>query len=275
MMRGSISSPSDSILKLDWAESKLIALQSSIKNFARSNKPFFRAEQNPQLNEGTLWAKQSGSCPPEFGLLAGDIANNARCALDYLVYKASKLVPGSPARRKLKFPITNDCSWWNPSNTRIVLNDVDPMLVDVVESFQPYNGLGADDPLFLLHEINNSDKHHTLRTTMAIIRHQSFGLTKPSLAARGFNLVSAVPGARLSIDGHSVEFLGTGEIGEQETPVIRFRGAPGRPFDLEFNAQLTTEIRFGHGQGLIDGRELVQTFRNIIDRVNEVVGKFA
>ena len=116
--------------------------------------------------------------PPEWGLLLGDFAHNARSALDHLAYRVVMLGNGIH-REQTQFPIL-DVPWKWPETAAYRLGGASERHIGIIESFQPYHrhdsqgwhsGLQAiEDPLSILSRLANVDKHIVLNATPAAIR---------------------------------------------------------------------------------------------------------
>jgi hypothetical protein len=115
--------------------------------------------------------------PPTWAITLGDFAHNARSALDHLAYVVV-LANNGGVDEWTQFPIVL-CPWeWQEQADRMVGNASDRHK-SIIESFQPYHQVdfsgfhdvwsAIDDPLALLHRLNNIDKHRVLNATPAAI----------------------------------------------------------------------------------------------------------
>lgn len=116
--------------------------------------------------------------PPEWGILLGDFAHNARSALDHLAEALVVANTGQPGTSKTQFPIVVSPFDWPGQLYR--LEGVSERHVRMIESTQPYRRTGfqgwhtgpaaLDDPLALLNRLSNVDKHRVLNATPATVR---------------------------------------------------------------------------------------------------------
>jgi hypothetical protein len=109
---------------------------------------------------------------PEIAVVIGDIFHNLRSALNYLLIAAS----GTPANRRtsVQFPIFTEDPYdtTDPKRDKKMLaiwnrclKGVPDPVIEIVRSLQPYSRL-PDQPyvdlLWMLEEVNNTDKHRQL-----------------------------------------------------------------------------------------------------------------
>lgn len=95
-----------------------------------------------------------------------------RASLDYLVYELSP--PEVRKKRKTQFPIfteESDFKKYAPSMIEGITGDNR----DVIERMQPYNqtNVAANDPLAILNELSNRDKHRLLIPMIAAVDRMS------------------------------------------------------------------------------------------------------
>lgn len=119
--------------------------------------------------------------PPEWSLLIGDFAFNARAALDHLAWELAgswawrsnrARRAGKPWPPRLYFPIY--AYFKKPGDRKALktkLNKFSPTHRKAIASVQPHRRgkLGRAEPLWLLDEIRNSDAHRELHTVLAIV----------------------------------------------------------------------------------------------------------
>jgi len=146
------------------------------------------AEPNSKGTEYALRAIVNVLPPPELGLYIGEIAHQLRSALDGLVYQLERLrypAPKAGTRVRTQFPIferrrikgcrerggKNLCQ--SPKLRHFVCNGGPRMIERLypchqaeIKRLQPYQrgNKGKRNPLYLLQELNNADKHRLLPT---------------------------------------------------------------------------------------------------------------
>jgi hypothetical protein len=123
--------------------------------------------------------------PPDLLLmLIGDVLHNLRSALDHLAWSLA----GTEADRSTEFSIFVDEIKYRSGATR-KMHDMPTTAQNIIESLQPYkgvHGLPESEPLWLLQQLSNEDKHHTLNLVAAQVdvqlhvstgSHPAYGLT--------------------------------------------------------------------------------------------------
>lgn len=179
--------------RLDRAQEHLDALNAELDAFA-TQKPyaFHVVSYSGNYVYDVEWIRR----PPErWPLLVGDCVHNVRCALDHIVYELSG---GRMAEvpRYAEFPIFKDKTAFFQrtkkgkaapgSGLRKIESVTNPNARTAIRGLQPFQ---RPDPLrdllWILHELNNFDKHRAL--------HVVFGYMHTNLANRGVFDVADLP----------------------------------------------------------------------------------
>jgi len=108
--------------------------------------------------------------PAELGVIVGDIAHNARSALDYVVYELARHETSQDDPNNTQFPIVRDRAQYAPVARRL-LGQLAAWQQEVIERLQPFqrDPDARQHPLAVLNWISNRDKHRLLHTTVAQI----------------------------------------------------------------------------------------------------------
>jgi hypothetical protein len=163
--------------KVSRARFQIITLQHKIEAFFRDNLyEVGITEYDPKTDHYILRIKAGPeSLPPVWGAVIGEIAHDLRSALDGLAWQLALNNPlvCKPYDRTA-FPIylvgrtiENVAHFHGNSRRRDgldIIQSIDPKHLRHIESFQPYkrgNG-NKSSPLFLLQELNNTDKHRLI-----------------------------------------------------------------------------------------------------------------
>jgi hypothetical protein len=114
--------------------------------------------------------------PPQFPLVVGDLVHNLRTALDHLAWQLVLASPPSKPDRETAFPVwvTN-----KPAQAPKRLKFLKLFKPDIA-SYQPYQRRASnpmDDPLYVLTELDNIDKH---RLVLVVPPNVPFTLTVTS-----------------------------------------------------------------------------------------------
>jgi hypothetical protein len=151
------------LLKLERAKKHFAELREKSELFL-ATEPYDWSMEMQEFTDGTREYRISASVddypPIELGLLAGDVIQNLRAALDQLIWGYSAEVKRN---RRTAFPIyltEKDYRKNAPSQTPGIKEEGRVLL----ERWQPFR-LGADaeeHPLAKLQDLSNTDKHRTL-----------------------------------------------------------------------------------------------------------------
>lgn len=162
--------------KLDRAVTHINNLQQQVAVFADREPYTVRVDEKPQQGGtvGHLTAVRNHSVGPyDVGmvLLAGEALYQLRSALDHLLHQlvilngnAAKLI-GS---RQHQFPIFETSDGYRANAPRKI-DGVSNHVARLIEGEQPYSRrphAPREDPLWLLQDLNNTDKHRVIPTTM-------------------------------------------------------------------------------------------------------------
>ena len=110
-----------------------------------------------------------------WGNIIGDVIQNLRSALDHVIFAISFSRAPSEFRddRTTEFPICDDPNTFHRPRRRnrpplYEIRGIPPDAQAVVEGLQPYHrgkGYLSDDPLWILREMSNIDKHRNIHVT--------------------------------------------------------------------------------------------------------------
>jgi hypothetical protein len=222
-------------------------------------------------DEAILRVHVSRQPPREWGVVIGDIAHNLRSALDHTVYQLAVQGGKNPPSRGTEFPIFLDSAVYHARTPKgdpqrgsgeYKVRDLDQKAQALVESVQPYRGDGVSDPLWLLHELSNADKHRVLSVGVSALEETGFNI----LPKRN---VSRIVGYR----------IGPFDIFEDGAEVGRVQFERTDPDDtVDMDVTLTYMVAFGEGTDAdgrplpIVGMPLLRTLKAIAERVTTVIG---
>lgn len=167
--------------KLARAERHLQDYESSLREFTRTHPLRVTVERSVAENTLTFYAHDVVPCDPQWSLIIGDCAHNARSALEHLVYQLAVRSLGreltDDEAKKPQFFVVEDQTKWRDVEKRLAKLGMAPEFLDRLEQIQPYNGWderiwgqhempGPPAPIALyldeLTKLNNADKHRLL-----------------------------------------------------------------------------------------------------------------
>ncbi|MFI0937443.1 hypothetical protein [Streptomyces sp. NPDC021020] len=153
------------VLKIAQAARHARDLESRLQIWA-ANDPV--ATEGSLAKDGRRWELRLKirTYPPllEWALVLGDCLHNLRSSLDGLVWQFAHIDGRTPPNpRALQFPVIRDQSKWADARKRN-LQTVPDLVAERIELLQPFNRPAEDiskDPLVLLSDLNNTDKHRS------------------------------------------------------------------------------------------------------------------
>jgi hypothetical protein len=195
--------------RLDGIRAKIERASIQLSQFEHNAGAFQRGAYTtrvePDFKAGVfrLFAKDMGLGDPpiQLRLLAGEVAYQLRSALDHLAYIFAIQVP----EWSREFPVFDTRDGYEAKG-RSKIKGMSAYHETVVDSVQPYKlgdgGPAHYDPLWMLHSINNTDKH---RVIPACAMYPS-DLRVKVQTGRGFDthLVHILPGVTRPKDGTEI-----------------------------------------------------------------------
>lgn len=181
--------------KLDWAKSKIDALEDSIQGWLQGDAYTLVEYTEAVTGDQVLEAKITEPPPEEWPLMVGDAVHNLRSALDHVAYQlaldgyqADRPGEAIPAghQRRIMFPIvavSNDprlsVEEFYAQVVKAQLRYVPDSAAAAIQTLQPYERTPAaplTDPLWAVNEIDVIDKHRKLHTTAVAFPIKEFSI---------------------------------------------------------------------------------------------------
>ena len=257
---------------LDGPRLKIRRAESEIGSLARAEEAFrsdadyeiVRAEFNPKSGKYVYRVRINITPDLDWGVSVGEIAHNLRSALDGLVWQLALLDTKTPASNT-QFPIflirrTRGKRPGFEDAGRRYIRSLRPNHQAIIEGLQPYQrkfspmdvGRGRNNVLYLLHEINNADKHRLLQVVGG----------KPGITSWGGQWGNAPPGS-VEITGPDIRVLKDGAK-LMEAAV-----------DVAVYPKFIPLIAFWQGCPAVRNKAVVFTFGRIARWVSDIVESFA
>jgi hypothetical protein len=158
--------------KYNWAQDHFKRLRGEVDAFLRPDSYRVRAESNEDDTEYRFYVEFTSPLPSaRWGLIFGDGVHCLRTALDHCVYAIGAKESGEdppPNAEVLAFPITKNADKWNGARRRVASLSTEAQAA--IEGLQPH---GPPDefimrPLGGVQELDNADKHRTIRVLAAV-----------------------------------------------------------------------------------------------------------
>jgi hypothetical protein len=112
---------------------------------------------NPLLHFGSFHIYE-----PDIPAIIGDVVHNLRSALDHLAYHLVMVGTDNGEVRtepweKIQFPITHSADSYKSKRTAGKVQGMERKAIEAIDALKPYKG--GYEPLWLLHKLDNTDKH--------------------------------------------------------------------------------------------------------------------
>jgi len=242
----------DPRLKISRADKHLKGLQDEVERFLDSHPYGVIAELDKKTGKCILRVKINAEPPVEWGPVIGDIAHNLRSALDHLVWQLWLLQTSSPYRRAA-FPIFIDARRYSDTCIR----QLTARQKAAIERLQPYHASNpASHPLWILHEIDNADKHRLIQLAGSILDFKGLGINE----LWGYDIIHFNVGGGLVEDGTQIA----------DFTLVQTRTEAR----VSMNPEFTFEIVFGKASPMPPGTPLVSTLSDIVSYVQGTVTSF-
>jgi len=247
-------------LKLKKADEHLLDLHKMVKEFHKAHPYSIPPDLNAETGECIFRVQNVLPAPLDWSIVIGEFAYNMRSALDHLVWQLVELDGGRPGRYT-QFPIFKSRDdYLRDGHGPGMLKGLKPPNRKQIEDLQPYN-TGDDairDPLWLLDELSNIDKHRVLHIVFA-------GAVDVTMDLSGIE----------ALDVKEVRVF-TPKTLENGVPVASMRLVPtGTKGKLQVKPEITHEEHFGDRSGDLRGLRMGETLQDIRNHVNtEVFPKF-
>lgn len=147
-------------LKIDRAKTHLLELQTEIKSFMDS-RPYRISTKRDSETKRLIYYVSAVKEPPQvLSLIAGDIIQNLRSAMDHLAYELFISNGGNETEgRNIYFPIEKDFTTYESEKERKT-KGMSKDAQDLIDLVKPYQG--GNTILWHIHDLNITDKHRSL-----------------------------------------------------------------------------------------------------------------
>jgi hypothetical protein len=161
-----------SSLQLAGIEEKLKRADENVHNLGVEIGAFLKASPdagvaNDKRKAAEEWLKfhVEREIPPRFPVLAGEVIHHLRSSLDHIAWILSSESYRQSNERDITFPIltTRPKQDKKSAYDRKIKGITAPAALTLIEQLQPYNvGNSADQPLAIIQDLDNFDKHRAL-----------------------------------------------------------------------------------------------------------------
>jgi hypothetical protein len=260
-------------VKVGRAKQHIADLNLGLKTFLDSKPYVVRAQRDPQTRRPVYYLADVREVPPVISLLAGDIIQNLRSALDHLAFQLYMLGPGGVtggAGSRTYFPIADDAAKYKIEAPRKV-KGLRPEAIKAIDAIEPYMGGTTDksDTLWRLEKMNNIDKHRLL----IAIGSQFSSVDVGGDAERGLReaMAKGPPEMRFAIPKINL-FI---RPADRQWPLKA--GNPlfvdGPDAEVDQNRLFRFEVAFGESK-IAEGEPIIETLQHMADLVDSLIGSF-
>ena len=153
--------------KYDRAQKHINDLEACLDAFRKSNPYTIGEKRDAQAGKMTYYLASVRDIPPDIPLILGDALQNLRSTLDHLVWKIVERAGGTPGTHT-GFPIFDDAKGYDALAPGKV-EGAGQYAIEAINRLNPYKA--GNHYLWMLHRLNNIDKHRLLLT----VCHAKFG----------------------------------------------------------------------------------------------------
>lgn len=215
-----------------------------VENGFRAKNPYsFFSDIDPDTGETRCKVKVAGDIGNKMPVIAFDIVNCLRSALDHVVYDSARELGGKPVGRNTKFPFGDTAKRAEDELNSYKASEVPKSIRPCILSFEPYKG--GKEALWELNQLRNQKIHRVLQAVSAYSGGVSF---------RGGGFMSAT--------------VSTGSEWDHANGELTYmRLQPG----AKMNIQIDPNVRIGFGDidlfGTKSASEVFGDFLEVIERI--------
>lgn len=159
-------------VKVERAQEHLASLSAEVRAYLESKPYAVSIRRDPQSRRLIYFVASVRPAPKRLSALLGDTIHNLRSALDHLAFQLVWVATGKSPSNHVYFPIADDRSKYIEQR-RKQLKGATPAAIAAVDGLSPYKG--GNDELWLLHKLNNVDKHRVLITAGSAFQSLNIG----------------------------------------------------------------------------------------------------
>jgi len=149
--------------KVERAKKHVKDLDVEIDRFHLTNPYRVSVERDQDTQKPVYYVSSAEAIPNIIALIAGDAIQNLMSALDHLAYQlvCAATSDNPPSPKRIYFPIDDDAAKYEDKKIK-KLQGARQTTIDAIDAIKPYKG--GNDLLWVLHQLNNVEKHRLLLT---------------------------------------------------------------------------------------------------------------
>jgi len=254
--------------KIERALVHIGELKSECSRFVESSPYLVQVRRAPLTRRPIYYVASVQHTPHQIALIAGDVLQNLRSALDHLAYQLVVVGKNSPGPfSHVYFPIADNAEKYLAERNRKVAG-MREYAIAAIDAVKPYQG--GNDLLWRLHRLNNIDKHRLLIAVGSAYRSVNVGgVLERHLRT---TLESSPAMAHLSKDLPKMDVFikPADKLCPLKAGDELFVGLPDAPFDEPM--QFRFEVAFGEQE--VKGEPILETLHHMADMVSHLVDDF-
>jgi len=247
-------------LKIKRAKEHICDLEARLLTFKNGNPYGVIPKLDSSTGEKKFHFRATQSIPAEIPLRTGEVIQNLRSALDYVVW-ALVVVKGWPKReRDIGFPISESADKYKADRPRKV-EGMCKGAIDAINLTKPYKG--GTEELWQLHELNNREKHRLLLAAgigFRVTTQQRFPAPHVVTAGGVGRMLVQAPVVNIDSTPANAVF-----------PVIDGDEIFAVPADANMDPQFTFDVAFNESK-IIEGKPILPFLHQLTHRVEGIVG---
>ena len=149
-------------LKIERADKHVRDLNTALDTFYATNPCGIAKKIDSQTREPIYYVSRLADIPTSISIIAGDVLNNLRSALDHLAYSLVAVGTGKTLSKQVSFPIADSAAQYKSIQFRRKIEGAGQDPIKRLDALKPYKG--GNDTLWHLGQLNNIDKHRLLLT---------------------------------------------------------------------------------------------------------------
>lgn len=244
--------------KIERAKHHIRDVEARLRAFGETNPYDVVTESDPKVGERAKF-RVNHPLPIEIPIIAGEALNHLRSALDHLVWQLVD-ANGSKPTSSTCFPIMKSPAEYIAQSPGKI-KGLGPGAVQLVNAQAPYPG--GNDFLWMLHKLNNIDKHNLL---LVVAAHYG-----PGVATLMHTLPDGSTAKGSSWDIHTIDPRKKLNVIEDGAECMLLVGASSRKMYMD--VQIAFQVVFGNpGVGL--GEPVVPLLHQLAGMVDGIVDQF-
>jgi hypothetical protein len=258
------------LLKVERAKKHIAELDDALKRFFNPKPYEVATKRDPKTRELIYYLVKADPVPPTIAAIAGDVLQNLRTALDHTAYHLFRVSVGPTGGdgKHIYFPISDSAAKYKTEQPGKV-KGMRKEFIDVIDRLTPYRPdptaphVGGNETLWMLHRLNNIDKHRLLVTVWSALEaHEITPAIRAQLEAR-------FPDKLLEL--RQVAFMNVSPLVPLKQGDPLFTDVP----DAEVNPNLQFIINVAFGEPAISQRQtLLDTLYKMHKMVLEIIEGF-